>query len=350
MNCFIYTYGSHERGMGHIYQSCGLARAMEEEVGAEVRFLVPDHPEGLNKLREWNLDIVEVPRHLADKKKISHIGDLLSASGVDVVIMDVLESSPVLMEYFRKQATCLVSLDDIGPGRDFADLLINVIHHPPRNAQASYVEINDLNYVILRESFHLAHKRAKEIPNRAHRILVSQGGSDTFGGIIELAKALATLPCDVEVILLVGSAFRHEAELERAVQPTGRSFTVLRDVEDMAGLMQCCDLAITGVGKTVFELAAVGVPFVMVTEEPRELETANIVAQHVLCENLELRAEVGAENIALTIEKLVDDRDQREAMSRSGKATVDGRGAWRTARVIAEKWQEKEEERSEAEL
>jgi hypothetical protein len=70
------------------------------------------------------------------------------------------------------------------------------------------------------------------------------------------------------------------------------------------------------------------------------LETADIVARHVLCDNLGLRSEMSLEKIAHTVEQLLDDMPRRIEMSRSGKAAVDGRGAMRTARAIVDKYKE----------
>jgi len=320
--------------MGHIYQSRALADQLQR-IGARVQFVVPNVPEGVAKLREWGMDLVEISQCLPVREKISHIERALRGQTIDVAVVDILQSTPSLMQYMASRAGLLVSLDDIGAGRAWADLLINVIHHPKRAPQARYHEINALNFVVLRPEFYAAHQRAKAIPDRVAKLLVSQGGSDTFGGVVELAKALATLPPEVEIHLLVGSAFRHDGPLAEVIGQSGRPFVVQRDVREMAALMLEMDLAITGGGKTLFELAAVGVPFIAVTEEPRELETAGIVARDVLCENLGLRREVGAASIAETVRRLIPDRDRRSAMSCSGKEAIDGRGAWRTAREIA---------------
>jgi len=339
LNCLIYTYGGHERGMGHIYQSRALAEELER-AGAQVQFIVPDVPEGVAKLREWGVRLQEIPHAAPEGEKVAAIDGHLEGQKVDVAIIDMLESTPPLMKYMAERADLLVSIDDIGAGRGWADLLINVIHHPERPDGARYREINDLNYAILRPEFYRAYQAEKDVPDTAGKLLVSQGGSDTFGGLVELAKALQDLPHDLEIHLLVGSAFRHDGPLAQVVQNSGRRFVLQRDVVDMAGLMQQMDLAITGGGKTLFELAAVGVPFIVVTEEPRELETADIVAHYVLCKNLGLRGQVGAAHIADAVRALLPDAETRRAMSRSGKQAVDGRGAWRSVRYIDVAWRE----------
>lgn len=340
MKCVIYTFGGHERGMGHIYQSRAIAQVLSQG-GADVRFVVPDVPEGVAKLREWGLNVRAVPHTLSDREKTAHIDQILGNWSPDIAIIDILESSPELMAYMAEVCDVLVSMDDIGEGRIYADLLVNVIHHPVRPTGAVYREVNDLNYVVLRPEFEEAHRVKKEIPDRASKLLVSQGGSDTFGGVVELAKALQLLPEFVDIHIVMGAAFGHEADLLSVVNTSGHRFVLERDVQDMAGLMRKMDVAITGGGKTLFELAAVGVPMIAVTEEPRELETMNIVARHVLCENLGWRRQVGADKIAQTVELLLGDRQRRVSMSQSGKQCVDGRGAWRTAELIGRTVREK---------
>jgi UDP-2,4-diacetamido-2,4,6-trideoxy-beta-L-altropyranose hydrolase len=340
VRCAIYTYGGHERGMGHIYQSRAIAQALSRN-GSEVRFIVLDVPEGVAKLREWGMDTSEIPHSISDGEKIAHIDAVLGEWSPDVVIVDILASSPELMRYMASVYNALISLDDIGEGRIFADVLVNIIHHPERPEGATYREVNDLNYVVLRPEFERVHRAQKKIPERGTKLLVSQGGSDTFGGVVELAKALKVLPEYVDIHLVLGSAFRHEEALSEVIQQSERRFFIERDVQDMAGFMAGMDVAITGGGKTLFELAAAGVPIVAVTEEPREVETMDIVARHVLCENMGWRRQTGADRIAQTVDSLLCNQELRLAMSQSGKKAVDGGGAWRTAELIAETVSEK---------
>ena len=172
-----------------------------------MRFVVPDVPEGIAKLREWGLNVRAVPHTLSDREKIAHIDEILGNWSPDIAIIDILESSPELMAYMAEVCDVLISLDDIGEGRIYADLLVNVIHHPVRPTGAVYREVNDLNYVVLRPEFEEAHRVKKEIPKRAAKLLVSQGGSDTFGGVVELAKALQLLPEYVDIHIVLGTAF-----------------------------------------------------------------------------------------------------------------------------------------------
>lgn len=338
MRCLIYTYGSHQRGMGHVYQSMALAGAIEAE-GDQVEFVVPDYPAGLEKFKQGHWPILAVPRHLEEAERIAYIDGRLEGE-VDVAVLDILESSTQLARYWSGRAALLAAIDEIGPGRVHADLLFNVIHRPPRPPGATYEEINRLDHVILRPEF-AGETAPGTCAERVRRILVSQGGSDTFGGLVHLVAELAAVPSDVEIDLVLGPAFAHEEPLAEAIAAAGRPFSLQRDVRDMAGLMRRCDLAVSGGGKTLFELAALGVPFIAVTEEPRELETIDIVARDVLCEKIGLRSQAGGQ-VRRTVLRLLDDAPRRQAMRLSGRQAVGGRGAQLVARRLGVAWRREE--------
>ena len=166
MHCLIYVYGNHERGMGHVYQSYALSCALKDTVGAQTTFVVLDHPEGLRKFRQWGLEVIDIPCIAPRAEQISLIERQIQTLSLDAVVVDILESPPDLMAYFRQKTECLVSIDDLGEGRFHADLLFNVIHHPPRLPGAQYTELTDLRYVILREAFAQAHQLKRISPVR----------------------------------------------------------------------------------------------------------------------------------------------------------------------------------------
>ena len=70
--------------------------------------------------------------------------------------------------------------------------------------------------------------------------------------------------------------FRHDEDLQAVIDVSKWRFFLERDVQHMAGLMARMDVAITGGGEDLFELAAVGVLIVGATEESREVETMDI--------------------------------------------------------------------------
>ncbi|MBQ6902894.1 MAG: hypothetical protein IJQ26_00075, partial [Lachnospiraceae bacterium] len=108
-------------------------------------------------------------------------------------------------------------------------------------------------------------------------------------------------------------------------------------VEDMAALMCDCDLAVTAAGSTIYELCAVGLPFVAFSladnQDPilSALEAEDIAS----CAGLFYRDAAGTlQSIARHVTELSSDVSLRKKRSEAQRLLVDGQGAARISREI----------------
>ena len=237
------------------------------------------------------------------------------------------------MALFRDHSKYLVSIDDVGDGRLLADLAINVLYQAPAKDN-NLLELKGLKYLILREECGAPSRPEMTIKPVVRRILVTQGGSDTYGVTVKIAKALDVVDDSIEIILLLGSAFKHEKELQTVMQYSRKHFIMEKDVQDVISLFSRCDLAITGAGMTLFELSAIGVPCIVLTQEYREIETANRVEGYGFITNLGLSEDVSEEDIYCSVNELIGNFPLRSEMSKRSRGTVDGLGAERVVDII----------------
>ena len=334
MNIVFYTYGSHRMGMGHIYRSIALIKAFEKKCdGVSVRLLSKNYEDGIMKIKEFGYPVVQIPLDMSEQKEIEYCSSILQALQPDVLVTDALEITPTKMALFKEYSKYLVSIDDTGDGRLMANLAVNVLFQAPANDN-DRAELRDLSYLILREEFCAPNRPAIAINPVVKRILVTQGGSDTYGVTIKIARALDKVDDSIEIILLLGPAFKHEKELEAVLRESRRHFTVERNVRDVASLFSRCDLAITGGGMTLFELAAVGVPSIVLTQEYKEIETIKRVHDYGFIRNLGLSENVSEEDIYCSVNELIENYSLRNKMSETSRKIVDGLGAERIVEII----------------
>ena len=123
--------------------------------------------------------------------------------------------------------------------------------------------------------------------------------------------------------------------IDRVIGVVG-DFNILHTVTNMCELMQQSDLAITGGGNTMFELACVGVPGIVLCGEEFEEETADRIEKYGIVENLGFGGRVSPERIYERVHLLMEDKSRRSEMSRRGQELIDGRGAERTVKLIKE--------------
>ncbi|MGB9594240.1 MAG: hypothetical protein ACPL7R_08900, partial [Anaerolineae bacterium] len=76
------------------------------------------------------------------------------------------------------------------------------------------------------------------------------------------------------VDVIVGPGYAHDAELAQALAALPRAVAekvqVQRSVRNMAKVMRQADVAVTSNGRTVYELAAMGVPTISISQNDRE--------------------------------------------------------------------------------
>ena len=183
-------------------------------------------------------------------------------------------------------------------------------------------------YVPVRRQFRDREYRVKETPMAA---LITTGGGDVdnIGG-----RILERLCRDkMEFYLVTGRFNPHLQELQKLAESSD-NIHIRHDVKDMAGLMEKCDIAVTAGGSTVYELAAVGVPFVCFSyaenQEPlvEYIGTSNIAGAAGMWHK---DPEGTLERIADIFEKLLKDPEMRQSFHRREKRMVDAGGATRLA-------------------
>ena len=334
MNIVFYTYGNHQMGMGHIYRSAVLINAFEKKLKVvSSTFLSLNYEDSIVKIQEFGYPIFKIPLDLLEQQQIEYCSGILASLQPDVLVADALQISPAKMSLFRDRSKYLVSIDDTGNGRLLANLAINVLYQAPTKHD-DLLELKDLKYLILRKECSAPSRPMMTIKPVVRRILVTQGGSDTYGVTLKIARALGELDNNIEIILLLGPAFKHRKELQIVLQNLIRHFVIYRDVRDVVSLFSRCDLAITGAGMTLFELTAVGVPCIVLTQEYRETETANRVESCGFIRNLGLSENVSEEDIYNSVNELIGDYPLRMEMSRRPREIIDGLGADRVVGII----------------
>lgn len=189
-------------------------------------------------------------------------------------------------------------------------------------------------YAPLREQFQNVDYSVKE---QVEQVLITTGAGDADNIAGEVLDRIYREELTYHV--LVGRFSPHLAGWqERAAECS--NILVHFDVQDMAGLMKDCDLAVTAGGSTVYELAAVGVPFIgFAYAENQELLVKYLGAKDVAgCGgNWHLNREDCMERLELWFDRFCSDYEMRLDYGRKAHDMVDGLGAERLAKALCEK-------------
>lgn len=323
MRVMFRTRGNHEQGMGDLIGSLAIADAWRDSNPRDIiTFVVDNDKEAIDAVRARDYKVEVVDDFFQEMNRVEEINP-------GVIVVNMFKNDSERLKYFKQNTRLLVTIDDPSGAARWADIRINPLYY-------SDDAITDPAYVALRKEFTQAHKISKVVKDRVEIILVTQGGADTYGFTPKIVRALDGIEKDCWIDVVIGPAFQHHRELKEALNKSQRNFNILQNVTNMCELMQQSDMAITAGGNTMFELACVGVPAVVLCAEEFEEETADRMEKYGIVENLEFGEKVSPEDIYDRVQVLVEDKNRRSEMSRRGQELIDGRGAERIVKLIKE--------------
>ena len=322
--------GGSEMGMGHVYRSLAVAKELTQIVPhADVCFLMrAELPEGVQHIAAAGYPI-RVAREDAD----TTIGVIRDYSP-NIIIND----RPFLDDDYLQALAGLGastinlvdSLDDIEKPFELASIIIATM-------EEGELELDDYHagpaFAILRDSFRKKTNEAPAISDQGRKIVISFGGSDPQNLTMKALSALDGL-ADVSVTVVLGPAYGYRNELDALVAKLSVKPEILKNVEHMADILFEADLVLCSGGMTVFEIAALGRPGIVLCQNTRERERMEGFARYGTILHLGLGTDVSEKTIRNQAEELVKDRGRRQQMSDAGARLVDAQGASRVYEVM----------------
>ena len=331
LNILIYTFGNHQMGMGHVYRMSYLGIFLRK-MGHDIHFFIPDWEEGITKIFQDGWQQIPIPVNQFENE--IYYKDKLKDLKFDCIIVDALNVSEPIMKIFRKKTDLLISFDNIGNGRFFADILINILYKRLPPLPAPKLEINDYRYIIISNEFGEIHQKEKVILKTVQKILITQGGSDTYGIVPQLIDAIDTTNINSEYFVFIGPGFKHHENLALSVKKSALKLHIIKNITDPWNLFFNMDLAVSAGGMTLFELLCLGVPTITTTQEIKELETIDDLTKNNLIINLGYFDITKKEQISSLISDLNRDYVKRLMLSTNSKKFMDGKGCERIASLI----------------
>lgn len=244
-------------GLGHVSRAGLLAHDL---IHHDVHFLCPTGSE----LAAEQLAATGLPVH---RQSTPDLAGTVMALGPDLVINDILNTELDYIARLKSDGVGVVNFEDLGPGAAAADLVVNAVFMEPETLPNHY---NGPDYFCLRDEFLSVSPRPAS--HVVRNVLVTFGGTDDVDSTSRIARLVLPLAQihGIHLNFVTGPGYAHLSKLTAILQGSPAQATLAHNTKRMSEFMRQADLAFSSAGRTVFELAAMRVPAVILAANPRE--------------------------------------------------------------------------------
>ncbi len=248
---------SHAKGMGHLFRMLNFAKYLKTQQQKFI-FLINENPKTKSILEKLVIHFAVVDLNNTSSGWESNIIEQYS---IAYWINDRLETDENHAINVKNNGCKLITFDDIGSGARYTDLNVCGLFFNREGLKGKKV-LRGIEYLILNKEI----DQYKKLRTKADKILVTLGGSDTYGVTLQVLKILKKY--NIHAVIHIGPSFEHGKELQEKIN---ENYKIIQEVPSLIEEFSHYDLAITGGGITPFEANASGLPCLIIANEIFEI-------------------------------------------------------------------------------
>ena len=316
-------------GMGHFVRCYALAKHLSVREGARIVFAMKDGDQFAPIVENSGFEIFAFDE--------SDPTAVLSQYPSDCAVVDIPSEAEGFVAAARDAEMKTVVIDDLG-GKSFgSDFLVNgtvvdAFRDYPEDAAKKM--LLGPKHMIIREEFAAVASGARWITKEVGSVFVSLGGEDPHGVINAIVTALEKIRFGGKVIIALGASFPDPDGFIKMTEGLTCRYEVLHNLPSIAPVMRAADIAVVNAGMTLYELACVGTPGLVVAMNEQQWSEAREFSRLGAVLNLGMWDVVDEQWLADDLQRLIDSRDLRVMMSEAGPGIIDGMGIYRIGREL----------------
>jgi spore coat polysaccharide biosynthesis predicted glycosyltransferase SpsG len=319
MKAVFFTEGGKKIGLGHLTRCIALAQAFTEKRITSTFIICAD-----SSVRDLLLPYQT--QYLDWRKNFQNIYEFVHEE--DIAVIDSYSADFTIYQQIQHSAKTSIYFDDYNRISYPAGMVINGSLAAP---SIPYPPTKNIGYLLgrlyqpMRKSFWSLN--AKQTQPSVKNLFLSCGGSDSHHLTPKLIKFLAWHYPAIRIIAVISKSFRHQRTNQPSINDKVQ-YLFAPSEERLSLAMQNCDLAITAAGQTLYELAASGLPPIVIGEAENQEHN---IDSWLNTGFIEFAGWWNDKNLMTSLKRSMDDLVAdpvlRDKKSRIGQQEIDGKGS-----------------------
>ena len=333
---FIRTDANKHIGMGHLMRCITIAKQM---VNYKCIFLVSDlEAYGIVKSNGFEsicLNINYKDFSCLEALKVVNIG---KKQNVRAILVDSYYVNKEYLVELKKRflIACFNARKIFLPANVIINYNVNCnIKLYQKLYQGSYTKLLlGSEYVPLRDEF--TSLKPYKVKDNITKITIMTGGTDSYNFMGKFANLICDDPLyyNLQFVFISGKYNTFSEQLVEYAQKK-KNVSVIENANNIAELMHESDLVVSAGGTTIYELCAVGVPAIIFSMAHNQKGEAEYLGKMGAIKYIGECTEKGFEEILKeVVYELINEKQERIAISKKMHTIADGYGAVRIANVL----------------
>ena len=295
--------GGEQVGMGHIQRTLTLAHEITDH---EIRFVCDTKSKmAADKLAGYD--------YWLGIYKPEEIEDQIIALEPDLVINDMLNTTPEYINKLRSNKIPVVNFEDLGGGAALTNLTINELYDEPLIIGENILWGRE--YFFIREEFNDA--QPIQLKEKVDSLLLIFGGTDP-GDYVRKILPLVKDECvnkDIKIYVVTGGGYPFIKELEKEIKKIGNSkIEYHHSIGVVSPIMEKVQIAISSNGRTAYELAHMNIPSIILSHHKREKTHKFTKEENGFIPIGIFEGKETEEKVIAAFQRLTQDRDYRKTL------------------------------------
>ena len=330
---------SAKMGTGHIMRCFALAQGWQSKGGKAIFATTCKNEELLARIQNEGFQIAQLKKSYPSSEDWKMTLEILKEEPETWVVVDGYHFDSAYQLRVKEEGYPLMVVDDTNHLHHYyADILLNQ-NIDSENLSYSCEQNSRLllgtRYVLLRREFLACKERNREIPQVARKLMVTLGGSDPNNVTLKIIHSLCKIKLSgLQVKVIAGPSHPQISSLHEASSAAPFSIEIVHNAHSMADVMAWADFAISAGGSTCWELAFMGLPFLVIILAENQKAVAEGLENAGAAVNLGWHDCITPAQLLHSLLILAEDADARAELSKRSRTLVDGKGNERVLREL----------------